>query len=429
MVKQEDLSKVTLITILGLSILIGTLFWLKGYKYHNEKRIKVCFSDVSGLEEGSVVRWSGLRVGVIESIVPYFITQNPKKTEKNKFLDLYDKEIEKVKILEEKFLSIKDEKEKQKLDLQIKQSKDIAEVYKQQLIAFQTQQDKLSKNHVELSIVITKKGVPLGPLSKISIVPTGFVGDQFVEITPIIGKKSYLTKFEPVYFTQEPLRFERLMRANIESSEAFKEAIIKVNELINQDDIALLRATVQDAKSVVVDVNKLVNNAGVLLGTTTEKLEQLADSSNRLSASVVEVGQNLNRIIGDEQLRKDIKDTTASLSQVSSEIAKLLNEEGLSKDILTITQNTKDTSTEVASFIKDLRQTHDQLEIPQTISNLNQLAEKLDTLTTQLNEVVSDPTVREDVKVTIRNAKETSENLEKATKKLNKRFLLFRLLF
>ena len=70
MSKDKDLTKVSIITLLGLSILIFSLFWLKGYKLYNQQKIKVSFEDVSGLEEGAIVRWSGLRVGVVEDIEP-----------------------------------------------------------------------------------------------------------------------------------------------------------------------------------------------------------------------------------------------------------------------------------------------------------------------------------------------------------------------
>ncbi|KAF0193415.1 MAG: hypothetical protein FD167_5976, partial [bacterium] len=81
MSKQEDLTKVTVITLLGLAIVITSLFWLKGYKLNNEQKIKVNCEDVSGLEEGSIVRWSGLRVGVVDSIVP--IIKNGKETKEH----------------------------------------------------------------------------------------------------------------------------------------------------------------------------------------------------------------------------------------------------------------------------------------------------------------------------------------------------------
>ena len=61
--------------------------------------------------------------------------------------------------------------------------------------------------------------------------------------------------------------------------------------------------------------------------------------------------------------------------------------------------------------------------------NLNSLSEKLDKLTTELNSIVADDKFKEDIKVTAEKARETSENLQKMSKKFNKRFLLFRLLF
>lgn len=436
MSKQEDLAKVSLITVLGLSILIFSLFWLKGHKLYNLEKIKVYFEDVSGLEEGSIVRWSGLRVGVVEDIKPVLKSSKgfsngliDQTHVKNEFLELSNKETQQAKETEDKISKLKDPNEIKMLKGKLENLKDTSQIHLQQGIAYEQQKLKESKNHVELTLVITKKDVPLGPLSKISIVPTGFIGEQYVEISPIINRVSSDKNFKQVFITQEPLRFERFLRANIESSEAFKEAITKVNKLLKDEDVELLISTIQDVRGVVKSVNKLVDNASVLLSTTSEKLEQLATSSNVLSKSVVEVGENFNKIIGDEQVQQDFKSTTSSLKVITSQAAKLLDEQGLAKDILEISQTAKDTSHELSTFIKDLRQTQEDLKLPKTISNLNSLSEKLDKLTDGLNSIVADKEFKENIKVTAQKARETSENLQKISKKYSKRFLFFRLLF
>ena len=416
MAKQQDLTKITIITILGLSILLFSLFWLKGYKINGHEKITVYFKDVSGLEEGAIVRWSGLRVGVVEDIKP--IIQGSKK-------------IQNLLIKKQENINKKIEEETKKLNAnpENKDLKESIEILQKQLSVLNEQVGIQSGSAVELSIVITKENVPLGPISRVSVVPSGLIGEYYVEITPVINKRPKFSNFDSVFATTEPLRFERLMKANIESSEAFKEAITKVNQLIQDDDIEMLRSTVKDAREVVQDVNKLIDNAGQLLSTTSSKLEQLATSSNKLSQSVAEVGENINMIIGDQELIGDLKGTASSINTITNEIATLIEEGGLAQDVLEISKTAKDTSSEVSKFITELRQTHNELELPKTISNLNSLAGKLDTLTTELNSVVTDEKFKEDIKVTVEKARETSENLEQISKKFKKRFLLFRLLF
>ncbi|OGI18739.1 MAG: hypothetical protein A3B68_03610 [Candidatus Melainabacteria bacterium RIFCSPHIGHO2_02_FULL_34_12] len=441
MSKQQDLTKVTVISIIGFSILIFTLFWLKGHKFYNAQKITAYFEDVSGLEEGAIVRWSGLRVGVVESIKPVFKSHTTKKeaSKTNTLIELGQDEALKADKLVEELPKVTDSIKRKKINEEIDLFKDQSQVHIQQGIAYEQQKIKESKNHVEITLVITKKDIPFGPLSIISIVPSGLIGEQYVEISPIINRKSTQTDFsakgrpasdwKPIFLTQEPIRYERFLKANIESSEAFRDAITKINKLLQDKDVELLIATIQDAREVVKNINKLIDNAGVLLTTTSERLEQLATSSNLLSSSVVEVGDNLNKIIGDEQIRTDLKTTTASLGIITSHVSKLLDEQGLAKDILEIGKTAKETSTELSQFIKDLRQTQEELEFPKTVKNLNSLSEKLDQLTTELNSIVADKEFKENIKVTAKKAKETSENLEKISKKYSKRFLLFRLLF
>lgn len=433
MSKQDDLTKVTVITIIGLTILIVSLFWLKGYKLHNQEKVTVYFEDVSGLEEGSVVRWSGVRVGVVESILPVLKTQKEikqKNKNENEFSKRANNEFKKAEVLEKKLKKTNLTKnEIEKLKNEINGIKENAQIYTQQGLAKEQQELKIGKNHVELNLVITKKDVPFGPVSVVSIVPSGLVGEQYVEISSILNKKSSDLDFKPIFITQEPIRFERLLKANIESSEAFKEAITKINKLLQDEDVELLVETIQDARVVVKNVNNLIDNASGLLNTTSERLNQLATSSNLLSSSVVQVGENINKIIGDEEVRNDFKNTTKSLRIITTEVEKLLDEQGLAKEVLEIAKTANESSNEISGFIKDLRQTQEGLDLPKTISNLNSLSEKLDTLTSELNSIVADKEFKEDIKITVQKARETSENLNKVSKKFSKRFLLFRLLF
>ena len=429
MSKQEDLTKVSIITLVALSIFIFSLFWLKGYKLHNLQKIHLYFDDVSGLEEGAIVRWSGLRVGVVESIKPVLKTTGIKTNESNELFEKGNNELKKAEELKQKLDKTKNQKETEKIKSEIALLKDNAEIYTKQGIAYEQQKLKENRNHVEVTIVITKKDVPFGPLSEVSIVPSGLIGEHYVEIVPTITRKSANGDFKSIFITREPIRFERFLKANIESAEAFREAIQKVNKLLQDEDVELLISTIQDVRLVVKNVNNLVDNASTLLSSTSEKLEQLATSSNLLSSSVVQVGENINKIIGDEQVRKDLKTTTSSLSTITTQVAKILDEEGLAKDVLQIGQTANETSKELSNFIKDLRQTQEELELPKTVANLNSLSEKLDKLTGELNGIITDKEFKDNIKVTVEKARETSENLQKLTKKFNKRFLLFRLLF
>lgn len=437
MSQEKDLTKVSIITLLGLSILIFTLFWLKGYKLYNQQKIKVSFEDVSGLEEGAIVRWSGLRVGVVENIEP--VLKSPSKAKdksssKNDLLEKGNKELKQIESLETKRSSLLSEtepnqKEIKEIEAKILNLKNVFEVHVQQGLAIEDQKQKESKNHVEVTIAITEKDIPFGPLSIVSIVPTGFIGEQYVEISPFVNRSNSQIEYKPLFITREPIRFERFLKANIESSEAFRDAITKINRLLQEDDIKLLIATVEDVRLVVQNVNKLVDNAGVLIGTTSEKLDQLATSSNQLSTSVVQVGENLNKILGDEEIRSDIKSTSKSLNTITTEVAKLFDEKGLAKDVLEISKAAKDTSTELNSFVKEIRQTQKELDFPKTVSNLNSLSEKLDKLSSEANNLVGDKTFQEDIKVSAKKARETTSNLEKISKKFSGRFTLFKLLF
>ena len=60
--------KVGIIILLGLVILVGSLYWLQGYRLaRNSQLIKVQFSDVGTLSVGDKVTVSGVNMGKVES--------------------------------------------------------------------------------------------------------------------------------------------------------------------------------------------------------------------------------------------------------------------------------------------------------------------------------------------------------------------------
>ena len=69
-VQEKDLNRIGFVATLGLFALLAFIFWLKGHDFNKSRTFTFYFQNVNGLEEGSSLRWHGLKIGLVKSIEP-----------------------------------------------------------------------------------------------------------------------------------------------------------------------------------------------------------------------------------------------------------------------------------------------------------------------------------------------------------------------
>ena len=81
--------------------------------------------------------------------------------------------------------------------------------------------------------------VPISLVNQVTIVTSGLIGEQYVDLTSIKIEEQFLDKFnydEPHFISLEPIRLDSLIRVNLESSEAIKNLANRVNAVFGEED-------------------------------------------------------------------------------------------------------------------------------------------------------------------------------------------------
>jgi ABC-type transporter Mla subunit MlaD len=267
-INSKDLTKIGSVALIGFLALVVIIFWLKGHKIHNYERFTVYFKNVNGLEEGNALRWNGLKIGVVESIEPVRESFEQDAFPADALLLLGKRHMEKAR--------------------QMLSSDNIEDIILAQEAVQQAQmeialgragnmQSKIKRGeYVAVTAVITTKNVPIGSLNQVTIVPSGLIGEQYLDLSTINVDAEYRTSAdtEKIYFVVlEPIRLDAVIRANAESAEAITNLSNRLNVLFSDKDAEniseLIKSVSQiasdkqlrnDLKSTASNLNKLTKN-------------------------------------------------------------------------------------------------------------------------------------------------------------------------
>lgn len=224
--------------MLGIAALLSFIFWLKGHKLHNYERFTFYFKNANGLEAGAPLRWNGLKIGVVESIEPVTEDFSINMFPAQKLINIGRKHLNQAQdALKRGAIG----------DLVFARET----INKAQMEIALGQRSKLQCNirageHVQVNVVVMKQEVPIGPLNQVSIVPSGLIGEQYVDISTIEISEEHTAEMnnemaEPLFVVLEPVRLDQLIRANVESSESIRDLANRVNAIFNDEDAEAIR--------------------------------------------------------------------------------------------------------------------------------------------------------------------------------------------
>ncbi len=267
-ITSQDLIKIGTITLVGLLALFVFIFWLKGHKIHHYDRFSFYFRNVNGLEEGAALRWNGLKIGVVESIKPVTQSFDQDPLPAAALIELGKRHLDKAKHalssdkIEDLILA-REEINKAQVEIALGKASDL-------------QTEITAGDFVKVDVVVTLKKVPIGPLNQVTIVPSGLIGEQYVDITTIDIDRKYKNQFDcsiPRFVVLEPIRLDSLIRVNAESAEAVSNLSNRLNALFSNEDAENIRLLVEstaqiagdpkfrkDVKESAANVNKLTKN-------------------------------------------------------------------------------------------------------------------------------------------------------------------------
>ena len=168
-------------------------------------------------------------------------------------------------------------------------------------------------------------------------------------------------------------------------------------------------------------IDALVESSKDDINTLMAMLDQTSKDFNKLS-------ENINTIIGDPDFKTTMLSTADSLDKLAQNINKIIGDDEqaaqMAADIRKITHN----ANEISTYINEITQ-DEQLkkDLTSAVSNANKAMINLNTALSTVNQVT--PEKKTELQTIIEDTKVTTCNLRKFSEKLNKRFLLWRLMF
>lgn len=443
--------KVGVLTLIALTIFLFTVLWVKGRSFSSAERIEVQFKDVNGMRPGSGVQMMGLRVGQVEEITPvvkdessyvrmrFVITEPGITIPKASMLS-----IQQSGLIGEQFLEITPPKvrsvyipatNKEILSndalVEIKLDEkfyDVGNVKKSQIMTSklvpEAVRDSIKSNYAyKVDYFINLPGLILPEFMKGRIVTTG--GVKKLRIEPLDNTPLPYPNQTSPYTIVEPMRIADFLDLQYKAAESLTETNRIVNELLNDNMIADITQSVSNFKILTAQATTTLEKAEQLIDTSRNDIDAmlwlLTDATNNFNR----LATNLNGIVADEKFKPAMYETAEAISTMSKQLAPIIgavNSKEFAEDLNGLMTNLNDITTSVNSMTKDenLKQ-----KIMDSVDNLNiTMCEVSRTL-----EAVNGSNGDENLKNIIKDTTQTVANLKKFSEKLNKRFLLFRLMF
>jgi ABC-type transporter Mla subunit MlaD len=447
--------KVGILTLISILIVIFGVMWLKGRSMSAGERTEVLFHDIDGMRPGSAIQMMGIRIGQVEDVIP--VVQNENSYVKVRFVitepdikipDASVISIQQSGIIGEKFLEITPPQVqnvlipmKNNLNCQLKIGSPVEllvsgkyipvgyiksfKIIDSRTLSSEDRKQIRTPYTYKIDYLVTKPGYAVPRYSSFSLNST----DSYCElkITPPENVILEMPELESKYTVIEPIRLREFFDIQLESAAALKETNDRINKLLSDKFIDDIKITLDNTKDFSEKASDVMTQASDILASSKGDITKLISLSAKLSDNLIVLSDNLNTIVGDKEFKSSLVSTVQSMQKSSDEISALLNDSKLQDTLLNINSTSQNLS-DVTKYVNDLTQNKDfNNKIDQTITNLNVSLEKL----SQVMDTVDDLTTEQKCKIQriLDNSETISKDMKKFSNKLNKRFLLLRLLF
>lgn len=448
--------KVGLLTLLALILLVGTVLKVKGRAFSSAERVEIQFKDVNGLRPGAGVQIMGLKVGQVEEITP--VANGEDSFVKVKFV-VTDPN---VKIPRASSFSIQQSGIIGELFLEITPPRTrtiyIPMENRHLLYKNDSVQMKLSDKFYDVGLiksvdVISRESVPFNYRNNIKtqyaykvdffINLPGLILPEFIRGAAVTYENEHKLRLTPLddmpiaypnqkspYTIIEPMRLSDFMDWQYKAAETLTETNRKVNDILTDETIADLKKTIANIDTLTAKSNSTLAKVDTLLDSSQADIEQLLAMTQQATEDFSKLSANVNNIIGDVHFKTRLMSTAESVDNLARNLNKVMDAadaEQTGKNLKIIAENLSQISESVNSITKD-----DKLknQITTAITNVNNAMVEVSTALDAVNCVSpTSPNQASDLKRIVEDTVVTTSNLRKFSDKLNKRFLLFRLLF
>ena len=444
--------KVGILTIISLAILLFAILWVKGRSFSSAERIEVQFKDVNGMRPGSGVQMMGMRVGQVEEITPvvngessyvkmkFVITQPGIEIPKASTLSIQQSgligeqflEITPPKLLSVYIPVVTQDLVVNEAPVEIKLDDkyyDVGVVKKSQIMTSKLVPIELADTvktqfAYKVDYVVNLPGLRLPHFMKGQVVTVD--GIKKLRVQPLDNSALPYPQQTSPYTIVEPMRIADFMDLQYQAAESLTEMSKMVNDLMNDKMIAEIRESVSNFKDLTAQATTTLQKTEKLIDTSRNDIDAILWMMSDVANNFNKLATNINGIIGDEKFKPMLYQSAESFSKFTDALTPIIgavDAKKFAEDLNAVMTNMNEISTTVNKMTKDEKL---KTKIITTIDNLNitmaEVTKALETINGQKGD-------KENLEQIIHDTSETVSNLKKFSEKLNKRFLLFRLLF
>ena len=195
----------------------------------------------------------------------------------------------------------------------------------------------------------------------------GLMGDKYLGINPGSPESGELRSGEAVFGQEVALDTDRLIAELTETAQEFKMLARNLN-LILEENRLILRET-------LINLNSLVANLNEITVQNKENINRTLENLRILTASLERLANNLNAMVSENR---------SNVKEISTDLAVILRE--LKRDLPVLVANLRELSSDLNSIVKanktDINKTI--VSVRETTENLAKASQKLDTILARL---------------------------------------------
>ncbi|DAA97107.1 TPA: hypothetical protein CPT80_02665 [Candidatus Gastranaerophilales bacterium HUM_9] len=448
--KLSSSFKVGILALLALFIFFCTVLWVKGRAFSNAERIEVMFKDVNGIRPGSAVQMMGLRVGQVEEIKPVvtgdssYIKLKFVITEKNikiprasmisiqqsgligeQFLEITPPKLKSVYIPDTRMALKKGAKIEIKLDDKYYDVGIVkrAQILSRSVLPLNVQPRINTLYAYKYDYIIDLPGLILPEFMEGEIVNDN--GEMKLRIRPLDNMPIPYPIQNSPYTILEPMRIADFLDLQYQAAESLTETNKKINEILDDRLVMDLKQSVENIKRLTAQATSTLSKAELLIDDSRKDLNSVMNMMNTVSNNFNSLSSNVNNIIGDPKFKPTMLQTANSMNNLADKLTPILGSVDAQKfasDLNVTMSNVAEISNSVNRMSNDTKLKNNLLV---TIDNVNRA---LCNISATL-EVVNSTKDKANIKQVMEDTASTVHNLRTFSEKLNKRFLIFRLLF
>ena len=240
----------------------------------------------------------------------------------------------------------------------------------------------------------------------------GFIGDNYVEVVP--GKSRTTLKPRQRMRSRLLVQPEDLLGAAGEVLKELKRSAAGINELLgDKETIVQVKDTIAGLKCAAESACDLADAARKLVTASSPRVERMLADLAATAAGARKMGAELGNIVA-----KDVRPSVGPLLRKADDLMKRLDEAVVqAQELLAEYKGSgKNLDQALASANKAIE------TIDDAAVQAKQMMAKLTEASTGIKEIATDPQIREDLKKTLRNAAEASEQAKDLVNLLNQKF-------